>query len=409
MNPRRQDAFRLVLRHVAPHDAAVKPCGGDELAAVRPARHGVSLRWLHGARMRYSAFPGLMSASLVIYGATGYSGGEIVRHAAERGWQTILAGRDARKLAALGERVGLEHRAASVTDAAALDRAFAGARAVLNAAGPFSRTTLPVLGACLRGGAHYLDLSAEVPAIEALSGHDADARARRLMIMPAVGFDVVATDCLALHVARRLPDAVRLSIGVTNLRFLSRGSAKTLLEAVDRGLVREDGRLVELPLGSREWAFDYEAGPRASINVSLADLTTAYHSTNIPNVATYTEGTPLMRALLAAARGAGVALRSRPAQAWVAACADLLPEPPRANGEQLDGQRVVAEAEDACGRRVVSRLRTREAYAFTPYAACAVLERVLADDFEPGFQTPARVYGSDLVLTIPDVTREDIV
>lgn len=350
-----------------------------------------------------------MSASLVIYGATGYSGGLLVRQAVMRGWKPILAGRDARKLAVLAEAVGLEHRVASVTDAATLDRAFAGARAVLNAAGPFSRTALPVLAACLHSGAHYLDLSAEVPAIEALSGYDADARARRLMIMPAVGFDVVATDCLALHTARRLPDAIRLSIGVTNLRILSRGSAKTLLEAVDRGLVRENGRLVELPLGSRERAFDYELGPRASINVSLADLTTAYHSTNIPNVATYTEGTPLMRGLLAAARSAGPALRSAPAQAWLAACTDLLPEAPRVNGEQPEGQRIVAEAEDAAGRRVVSRLRTCEAYAFTPYAASAVLERVLADDVEPGFQTPARVYGSDFVLSIPDVTREDLV
>jgi len=350
-----------------------------------------------------------MSAPVVIYGATGYSGGLVARRAVERGWRPIVSGRDAGRLAVLGEALGVAHRAAPVDDGGALERTFRGARVVLNAAGPFSRTAEPVLAACLRVGAHYLDLSAEVPAIEGLVGWDAAARARGLMVMPAVGFDVVATDCLALHVARRLPGAARLSIGVTNLRFVSRGSAKTLFEAVDGGLMRRDGALVTVPLGSRERMFDYEVGPRASVNVSLADLTTAYHSTGIPNVATYTEGTPLMRALLAAARGAGRVLRSGPAQAWLAACADLLPdEPGTAKDDAAGTQRVVAEVEDDAGGRAVSRLRTLEAYAFTPHAACAVLERVLAGDVEPGFQTPARVYGSDFVLGLPGVTREDL-
>jgi short subunit dehydrogenase-like uncharacterized protein len=351
-----------------------------------------------------------MSSHFLIYGATGFSGGLVARQAVARGWRPILAGRDARKVGALADELGLEHRAAALSEPAALERAFAGARVVLNAAGPFSRTAGPMLAACLRAGAHYLDLSAEVPPIEALAAQDAAVRARRIMAMPAVGFDVVATDCLALHVARRLPSAVRLSIGVTNLRFVSRGSAKTLLEAIDRGLMRRGGVLVEVPLGSREHAFEYEDGPRPSVNVSLADLTTAHHSTGIPNIATYTEGTPLMRGLLAAARTAGWALRTAPAQAWLAACAELLPEDPgRANGEAPQEQRVVVEAEDDAGGRAVSRLRTLEAYAFTPHAACAVLARVLAGDVEPGFQTPARVYGSDLVLTIPGVTREDVV
>jgi short subunit dehydrogenase-like uncharacterized protein len=349
-----------------------------------------------------------MSAPLLLYGATGYSGGLLARCAAERGWRPLLCGRDAGKLEVLAASIGCEHGVAALDDPAALDHAFSGARVVLNAAGPFSRTAAPVLEACLRAGAHYLDLSAEVPAIERLAARDADARARRLMIMPAVGFDVVATDCLAVHVARRLPGAVRVAIAVTNLFFVTRGSAKTLLEAVDRGLVRRNGRLVEVPLGSREHAFDYGSGPRASINVSLADLTTAYHSTGIPNVETYTEGTPLMRALLAACRGFGWAMRTGPAQAWLAACADLLPDPGTTDGAEPRTMAVVAEADDGAGRRAVARLRTPEAYAFTPLAAAAVVERVLAGDVEPGFQTPGRVYGGDFVLGLPGVVREDL-
>ena len=71
-------------------------------------------------------------------------------------------------------------------------------------------------------------------------------------------------------------------------------------------------------------------------------------------------------------------------------------------------QEVVAETEDDRGGCAVARLRTPEAYAFTPIAAAAVIERVLAGDVEAGFQTPARVYGSEFVLTLPGVTREDL-
>jgi short subunit dehydrogenase-like uncharacterized protein len=64
--------------------------------------------------------------------------------------------------------------------------------------------------------------------------------------------------------------------------------------------------------------------------------------------------------------------------------------------------------EDADGTRVRSRMRTPEAYSMTASAACAIVKRVLLGDVEPGFQTPARVYGADFSLSLPGVTREDI-
>ena len=52
-----------------------------------------------------------------------------------------------------------------------------------------------------------------VPALEPEPGRrqdrDADARAVGVMVLPGVGFDVVPTDCLALHLASRLPSAKR--------------------------------------------------------------------------------------------------------------------------------------------------------------------------------------------------------
>ena len=55
-----------------------------------------------------------------------------------------------------------------------------------------------------------------------------------------------------------------------------------------------------------------------------------------------------------------------------------------------------------------ARLHTSEAYTFTATASAHVARRVLAGDFEPGFQTPGRVFGPDFVLSLPGVSREDL-
>lgn len=350
-----------------------------------------------------------MADPLVIYGATGYSGRLLTEHVCKLGMRPVLSGRDGGKLERLASRFGLDHRLACISEPAALDDAFRDTRVVLNAAGPFSKTAEPIADACLRTGAHYLDITAEVPVIERLAARDGEARKRQVTIMPAVGFDVVPTDCLAAHVARRLPDATRLAIAVTNMHFVTRGSARTLFEAVDFGIVRRAGVLTRIPLGSLERSFDYGAGPRPSLNVSLGDLVTAYYTTGIPCIETYVDGTPLMRGLLTMCRLFGPLLGTGPAQATLAAWAELLPEDP---GDDRDAagsaMGIVAEAENDAGQRAKARLRTPEAYAFTRLTAAAVAQRVLNGDLEVGFQTAARVYGSDFVLSFPGVTREDV-
>jgi short subunit dehydrogenase-like uncharacterized protein len=67
---------------------------------------------------------------------------------------------------------------------------------------------------------------------------------------------------------------------------------------------------------------------------------------------------------------------------------------------------ILAEAEDnwrQCGR---VRLTTVDGYSFTALAAVEILGRVLAGEFQPGFQTPSKVYGPDFVLTLDGTTRE---
>jgi short subunit dehydrogenase-like uncharacterized protein len=350
-----------------------------------------------------------MSDPLLVYGATGYSGRLMLEAAVARGLRPIVAGRDPAKVRRLADRLGLEHRVARLSDAAALDAALEGVRVVLHAAGPYAETGPPMVDACLRAGAHYLDIAGEIPVIEAFARRHGEARRRGVMLMPSVGFDVVPSDCLAAHVARRLPGARRLAFGVTGLHFATRGSAKTLVEHAFQGVrVRRAGEITLVAWGDLRRSFDYGAGVRESFAVSWGDVASAWYTTGIPDVEVYFEVTPGLRVLQSAGRYFGWLLRTAPWQAWLEAHTEVLPEGPSVDEREAGGMVVVAEVEDGEGRRVSARLRTPDAYSVTALTGSAIAARVLAGDFEPGFQTPARVYGADFVLGFPGVTREDL-
>jgi short subunit dehydrogenase-like uncharacterized protein len=108
---------------------------------------------------------------------------------------------------------------------------------VLNCAGPFKYTAEPLVDGCLRSGAHYLDITGEIPVYEAIQARDGQAKARGVMLLPGVGFDVVPTDCLPLHLKQRLPSAnqLRLAFQSVGPAGLPPGTQRTAIELLDYG------------------------------------------------------------------------------------------------------------------------------------------------------------------------------
>ena len=144
-------------------------------------------------------------------------------------------------------RLGCPARAFDLDDPGRLAENLRGVRAVLNCAGPFSATAGPMIEACLVAGVHYLDITGEIDVITAAAErHDEAVRAGSVVI-PAVGFDVVPSDCLAAMLHRRLPDATRLELAFTGTGAISPGTARTMLENLPRGgRVRIDGRITKV-------------------------------------------------------------------------------------------------------------------------------------------------------------------
>ena len=351
----------------------------------------------------------VMTGPWLIYGSNGYTGELVARLAAALGHRPILAGRRADAVCALADELGLERRLFSLDEPARIDEGLAGMSLVLHCAGPFSRTSQAMADACLRTRTHYLDVTGEVAVFEALAARDAEARTAGVMLLPGCGFDVVPSDCLALHLCNRLPGARRLALAYAGFGRVSRGTATTAIEGLGRGgLVRRGGVLTPVPPAWRTRRIDFGEGPRAAITIPLGDLTTAWHSTGIPDIELYFAAPLGLRALAVASRYLGPVLGSaavrRVLTARVRAGAPGPTEDERRRGRAF----VWGEVEDDEGRRAVSRLATPEGYTFTARAALAAVDRALAGQAPAGFQTPAKAYGPDFVLGIPGVTRTDL-
>jgi short subunit dehydrogenase-like uncharacterized protein len=347
---------------------------------------------------------------LLIYGSTGYTGRLIVDEALRRGMRPILAARNADALRAQAEPLGLEWRAAHVDDAAALDVALTGATVVLHCAGPFSRTWRAMSDACLRARAHYLDITGEIAVFEALSARDAAARSAGIMLLPGVGFDVVPSDCLAAHLARRLRNAVSLALAFRASGGVSRGTLSTMIEGLGaRGAVRRDGAIVAVPQAWRTRRIDFGDGkPRDATTIPWGDVSTAYHSTGIPNVQVYVSMRAALRRTLIAARALGPLLRSEFVKRFLVSRVRRGPAGP-SDAERATGTSLLwGEAVAADGRRVEARLRGASTYTLTAQTAVHLAAKALGGAAPVGFQTPSKAYGADVILEIPGITRTDV-
>lgn len=338
---------------------------------------------------------------ILIYGVTGYTGQLVLQEAARVGLSVVVAGRSAEKVRPLADAHRSEWRAFPV-EAPQLD----GARVVLNCAGPFSRTAGPMVDACLRVGAHYLDITGEIPVFEALAARGDEARAAGVGLLPGAGFDVVPTDCLSVHLARRLPGATSLRLALASAGGMSHGTATTMLEmAADGGLVRRGGRLERAGFASLR--VDFGDKERDTMRIPWGDVSTAFHSTGIPDIEVYAAAPASAIAMARWGSWASAALRWGWLRDRLQARIDAAPPGPSDAARARGWARVWGEVRHPDGRVARARLRTPEGYTLTAIAAVEAARRAGDGALPAGFQTPATAFGPDFILGVPGCERTD--
>ncbi|MCC5638569.1 saccharopine dehydrogenase NADP-binding domain-containing protein [Nostoc sp. CHAB 5844] len=348
-----------------------------------------------------------MTAKVLLYGATGYAGKLIAETAKRQGVELILAGRNQSALMLEAEKLNFEFRVFSLDDSQAIAHSLQDVTVVLNCAGPFAKTARSLVDVCLQTQTHYLDIAGEVPEFQALEARDTEAKNAGIMLLPGVGFGVVPTDCIAVYLKSQLPTANKLTLIYETEGGVSQGTANTVLPSLHEiGVVRKEGKLVPARPAEKKRKVDFGAGLVTAVtNPWRADIVTAFHSTGIPNIETYTVFPSPVSFLMESSQYLGWLFSSSPFQNTLANLIKKLPPGPSEEERAKGKVGVIGIAEDKSGRQVKVKLIGPEAYDFTALAAVIVLQHIITGEVKPGFQTPASVYGADLVLDIPGVKR----
>jgi short subunit dehydrogenase-like uncharacterized protein len=340
----------------------------------------------------------------MIYGANGYTGRLLAKLAEREGERPVLAGRSVAKVLPLADELGLEHVIVDLADNSGLRRALTDIDVVAHCAGPFSQTAAPMIDACLATRTHYLDITGEIDVFESIYARADEAERAGVVLLPGAGFDVVPTDCLAASLAAALPEATELELAFVLSGGFSPGTIKTALEGVSAGgRVRIDGELQPVAIAHRQTIAEFATGPRQVSAIPWGDVSSAYRSTGIPNITTYSvlpgsdligRGQQFLAPLLRmpAVQRAGMSLVDR----WISGPSEQ---------RQTTGRcEVWGRVAGPGGRSATGTVSTPGGHRLTVDAMLHSVHRLLGGDVLPGAHTPSSAFGADFLDDLDDVT-----
>lgn len=338
----------------------------------------------------------------MLYGANGYTGQLICEEAAARGLQPILAGRNKPAIQALASCYGWEYRIFSLDNIAEVHEQVSDMEVVLHAAGPFSQTAAPMLHACISACTHYLDITGEIEVFEKAAALTAQAVQARVMLMPGVGFDVVPTDCMAALLKEKLPDADTLTLAFGSFGGqLSHGTASTMVQNLGKpGLSRQGGKLLPEPVGRYKLHLHWKDRALFFMSIPWGDVSTAWYTTGIPNIRTYTRTPPLTYRLLRWQWLFNPLLRQPRVKRYLQRKIDKAPAGPGPEKRKKAYSLIYGKASNSNGKTVEANFTCADGYTLTARSAVYMVQQVLQGQYKAGFQTPAGCFGSNLIFQI---------
>jgi short subunit dehydrogenase-like uncharacterized protein len=134
-----------------------------------------------------------MSARIVVFGATGYTGRLVSEALVREGARPVLAARNAERLEALAKELGgLETAVADVARADTVRALVSRGDVLVSTVGPFTRWGAAAVEAAVASGAHYLDSTGEPPFIrEVFERWGGAAQSAGCGLLTAFGYDFV--------------------------------------------------------------------------------------------------------------------------------------------------------------------------------------------------------------------------
>lgn len=339
--------------------------------------------------------------NLLIYGAYGYTGRLIVAQCLKEGIKPIIAGRSADKAMKFANKHGLQYDVFEVSEKEKLENWLRRGVVVIHCGGPFIYTAKEMVEACLATNTHYLDITGEFQVFDLVKEYDEKAKEKNLMLMPGAGFDVVPSDCLAKHLHNKLPDATDLTLAfVSKGGKLSRGTAKTMIENLgDPQMRRRDGVYEGVPMGKSIREVDYGDFTQLSMGISWGDVSTAHHSTGIPNIEVFSGTDEQQINKVKKTLRLSFVLKSRMIKNFLIRQMDKRPDGPREDRRESSSMYLWGEVSNG-NTTVEARLKTLNGYTLTAMSSVLITQKIFHNNFKAGFQTPSSAYDEGLILEI---------
>ena len=345
----------------------------------------------------------IMQNQLLLYGANGYTGKLIAKLAATYNLQPILAGRTEAYIKPLADDLKLPYRIVDLDNRAALESALSEVKLVLHAAGPYAYTAKKMVEASLQTGVHYIDINGDISVFEMLKNYDAAAKEKNIMVMPGVGFDVVPTDCIALQLKNKMPDATHLKLAFASLGGgLSHGTAITMAGKIgEGGAARVNGKIVKKPLGQKGMWVNFGTKKIFVMTIPWGDVSTAFTTTGIPNIETYTGMATKVYHMLKMQWAFNWLLRTEFVRNIIRKKIKAKPAGPSDEQRKNSSSLVWGEVSNASGKTLTASISCLDGYTLTAHSSLIIAQKVMAENFKPGHQTPAGCYGENLILEVP--------
>ena len=259
-----------------------------------------------------------------------------------------------------------------------------------------------MIEACLSARVDYLDITGEIDVIELAASLGQRAKDAGVALIPAVGFDVVPSDCLSAMLADRLPEPKVLQLAFSATGGFSAGTSKTMIEGLPSGgRARINGEIRHVPTAWKTMEIPFRQGTMTGVTIPWGDVASAYYSTGIPNIEVYTAFPPKQIAQMRRFRFLLPVFGLSPLQALAKRWVERNVKGPSEHELATGTSSLWGRLSDDQGNSAAATLETLSGYQLTALTAVASLERTLAGQVPRGFSTASQAFGKEFILGFP--------
>lgn len=340
---------------------------------------------------------------ILIYGATGFTAHLLTNEVLKFTKSIILAGRNQESIEKIAKEFKIPFVIFDLQDPKHIQKNLENIQLVINCAGPFKYTFQPMVEACLASGTHYTDITGEIAVFEAIQQYDTKAKEKGIMLMPGCGFDVVPSDCLALKLKNKLSNATHLQLAFCSIKgSWSGGTMKTMIEGMgEGGMVRDNGKIKIVPNAFKTATINYGPFEALSVTIPWGDVSTAFFSTQIPNIEVYLGANEKMIGQMKKLNMFGFLLKWKWVKKIMLNRVDKNKSKMEAKAINPNGRTYLyGKVWNAAGEIAEARLETMNGYTLTALTGACIAEKISLGNFKPGFQTPSSAYGENLITEI---------